>query len=74
MIHPKYIQGDLFSSAHYQKHEPVIIAHVCNNLGLWGAGFALTFKRRHPKRLKNSANGSKLRNKSRIQCLVNRNW
>jgi O-acetyl-ADP-ribose deacetylase (regulator of RNase III) len=49
MIHPKYIQGDLFSSAHYQNHEPVVIAHVCNNLGMWGAGFAKTFKQRYPK-------------------------
>lgn len=49
MIHPRYVQGDLFSSAYYQNHEPVVIAHVCNDLGMWGAGFALTFKRRYPQ-------------------------
>ena len=43
MIH--YVVGD----AAVPFVRPALIAHVCNNLGAWGAGFVLSLGHRYPK-------------------------
>lgn len=40
----KYRTGDLFSHT-----GPRIIAHVCNDVGAWGAGFVLAVSERYPE-------------------------
>ena len=41
----QYMEGD----ATIPHTRPVIIAHICNNLGLWGAGFVVALGKRYPK-------------------------
>ena len=45
----KYIEGDLFSPLLNDK-EPgaIVIPHVCNNQGAWGAGFVVPLGRNFP--------------------------
>lgn len=42
------IQGDLFNTVKYAATN-VIIPHVCNNVGAWGAGFVLPLAKAYPK-------------------------
>ena len=43
----KYVEGDLF--AHVPTPDTItIVAHVCNNIGAWGAGFVVPLGRRYP--------------------------
>lgn len=42
------IQGDLFNNVK-QINSQVIIPHVCNNLGAWGAGFVIPLGKHYPK-------------------------
>lgn len=43
----EYIEGDLFD--HVPKDKFVIIPHVCNTLGKWGAGFVIPLGKKYPK-------------------------
>lgn len=45
-----YIQGDLFQflGVHAQDHE-ILMPHVCNNQGAWGAGFVVPLGKFYPK-------------------------
>lgn len=45
----KYIEGDLFDFVPNESDEVVIIAHVCNDIGAWGAGFVVPLGRKYPK-------------------------
>lgn len=42
-----YIEGDLFAAINDHK-STVIIPHVCNNQGAWGAGFVLPLAKAYP--------------------------
>jgi hypothetical protein len=44
----KYIEGDLFDHVPNESDEVVIIAHVCNDIGAWGAGFVVPLGRKYP--------------------------
>jgi O-acetyl-ADP-ribose deacetylase (regulator of RNase III) len=44
-----YINGDLFDHVPADDQEIVIIAHVCNNIGAWGAGFVVPLGRNYPQ-------------------------
>jgi O-acetyl-ADP-ribose deacetylase (regulator of RNase III) len=44
----KYIEGDLFNHVPNDSDEVVIIAHVCNDIGAWGAGFVVPLGRKYP--------------------------
>jgi len=44
----KYIEGDLFDHVPTEDDEVVIIAHVCNDIGAWGAGFVVPLGRKYP--------------------------
>jgi O-acetyl-ADP-ribose deacetylase (regulator of RNase III) len=44
----KYIEGDLFAHVPTESDEVVIIAHVCNSVGAWGAGFVVPLGRKYP--------------------------
>ena len=44
----KYVEGDLFNHVPAQDDTITIIAHVCNNIGAWGAGFVIPLARRYP--------------------------
>lgn len=43
-----YVKGD---ATHPLGTEPSIIAHCCNNIGVWGAGFVLAISKRWPEPL-----------------------
>lgn len=43
----EYIKGDLFNADVDER--TTIIAHVCNNLGVWGAGFVVPLGRYFPE-------------------------
>lgn len=43
-----YVVGDLFESIVNGKDGCVMIAHVCNDLGAWGAGFVVPLGRQFP--------------------------
>ena len=43
----KYVEGDLFKAVE-SKTSPVVIPHVCNDKGGWGAGFVLPLSRHYP--------------------------
>ena len=43
----KLIQGDLFAALPTDRN--VIIPHVCNNIGGWGAGFVVPLSRKWPR-------------------------
>jgi len=42
----KYLYGDLFDLV--KDYESVVIPHVCNNKGAWGAGFVLPLAKKYP--------------------------
>ena len=43
----EYIQGDLFKDL--PKEGEIMIPHVCNDIGAWGAGFVIPLGRTFPK-------------------------
>lgn len=49
----KYIKGDLFQIAkqsvtnNNNNNKPILLAHACNCLGIWGGGIATVFKNRY---------------------------
>ncbi len=46
----KYVKGNLFDLINHSSN--VIIPHICNNVGKWGAGFVLALSKQWPKKLK----------------------
>jgi hypothetical protein len=46
----KYVEGDLFAAvdAAKQAGRTIIIPHVCNDVGVWGAGFVIPLGRKYP--------------------------
>ncbi len=42
----KYVKGDLFQLTQIPSTEPILLAHACNCLGVWGGGIAFAFKQR----------------------------
>jgi hypothetical protein len=44
----EYIEGDLFADVPRQDDDCVIIAHCCNNIGAWGAGFVVPLGKKYP--------------------------
>jgi hypothetical protein len=42
----KYLEGNLFDFI--DDHNPVMIAHVCNDQGAWGAGFVVPLGQKYP--------------------------
>lgn len=42
----KYVKGDLFHLTRTPTTEPILLAHACNCLGIWGGGIAFAFKQR----------------------------
>ena len=47
----KYIKGDIFDFLPTFQ-TPIILSHICNDLGIMGGGIALTIKRKFPKAFK----------------------
>lgn len=48
----RYVKGDLF--AHIADFEaPFVIAHVCNDVGAWGAGFSGALGEKYPRAREN---------------------
>lgn len=47
----EYVSGDLVKKPKQGEHEQIIIAHICNDIGGWGAGFtgALSSRWLHPE-------------------------
>lgn len=46
----KYVEGDMFGPIKADSSPgPIIIPHVCNNRGAWGAGFVVPLGRNFPK-------------------------
>jgi hypothetical protein len=46
----RYVVGDALSPVRQSSYDvPIVIAHVCNDLGAWGAGFVLAVSRRWRK-------------------------
>lgn len=43
----KYVSGDMFAATK-NSHDSIIIPHVCNNIGAWGAGFVIPLARSFP--------------------------
>jgi O-acetyl-ADP-ribose deacetylase (regulator of RNase III) len=43
----KYINGDLFDHVPSDQHD-TLIAHICNSIGAWGAGFVVPLGRKYP--------------------------
>lgn len=45
-----YIEGDLFAAIKARpSNTPIIVPHICNNQGAWGAGFVVPLGRHYPK-------------------------
>jgi hypothetical protein len=44
----KYIVGDLFAAI-AENPNPIIIPHICNDIGAWGAGFVVPLGKHFPK-------------------------
>ena len=44
-----YSEGDLFEVVQKLQSNTVLIPHVCNNKGAWGAGFVVPLGRAYPK-------------------------
>jgi hypothetical protein len=42
-----YVGGDLFAAIK-NSHDSIIIPHVCNNIGAWGAGFVIPLAKAFP--------------------------
>ncbi len=49
----KYVKGNLFDVVNHSSN--VIIPHVCNNVGKWGAGFVLALSKQWPKELRQNS-------------------
>lgn len=47
MMKINYVKGDLFAAIK-DSHDSIIIPHVCNNIGIFGAGFVLPLARAFP--------------------------
>lgn len=45
----KNIEGDLFGLMPYTSPYPVVIPHVCNNIGGWGSGFVIPLAKKFPE-------------------------
>lgn len=45
----KYVKGDVTLLSQRKPGENVIIPHVCNNVGAWGAGFVLALSKKWPE-------------------------
>lgn len=43
----KYVKGDLFQLTQTSVKKPLLLAHACNCLGIWGGGIANIFKARY---------------------------
>lgn len=43
----KYVKGDLFQLTKTSVTKPLLLAHACNCLGIWGGGIANLFKNRY---------------------------
>ena len=43
------VKGDLFNGVKNVVNGTVIIPHVCNNIGAWGAGFVVPLGKKYPK-------------------------
>jgi hypothetical protein len=48
-----YVKGDLFAALKTQTQEelqqnPILVAHCCNDIGAWGAGFVLALSKFNP--------------------------
>lgn len=43
----KYVKGDLFQLTKTTLTKPLLLAHACNCLGIWGGGIASVFKSRY---------------------------
>jgi ADP-ribose 1''-phosphate phosphatase len=43
----KYVKGDLFQLTKTTLNKPLLLAHACNCLGIWGGGIASAFKTRY---------------------------
>jgi hypothetical protein len=43
----KYVKGDLFN--YIDSNKRIMIPHVCNDLGLWGAGFVVPLGKKYPE-------------------------
>lgn len=43
----KYVKGNLFDNIPTDR--PVVIPHVCNDIGAWGAGFVVPLGNKYPK-------------------------
>lgn len=41
-----YIKGDLFRLTKTPSKTPILLAHACNCMGVWGGGIAFAFKQR----------------------------
>ena len=52
----KYLKGDATSPITIEPNAPIIIAHVCNNTGSWGAGFVIPLGDKYPKAKNNYIN------------------
>jgi len=44
-----YKVGDMFGLLPYGQQKPIILPHVCNDIGGWGAGFVIPLARKWPK-------------------------
>jgi len=45
----KYIEGDLFAAIKQKKDAFIVLPHVCNDQGKWGAGFVLPLRKHYPE-------------------------
>lgn len=43
----RYVKGDLFQLTKMSMKKPLLLAHACNCLGIWGGGIASVFKTRY---------------------------
>ena len=48
MTEIRYVTGDALSPVRQKPGAPIVIPHVCNNVGAFGAGFALAVARKYP--------------------------
>ena len=70
----KYIRGD---ATRPDTSEPVIIAHICNDIGAWGKGFVIALSRRWKtpeteyRKWSRGGHGFKLGNVQFVECEPN---
>lgn len=46
---PKYVVGDLFDLIPNQQTPPIVVPHVCNDIGKFGAGFVVPLGKKYPE-------------------------